>query len=198
MLVGVPVRRARSCCFFRKSPSLRFVGFPLTPLLDIVAFVTLSIFGKISHNSWLIALAVTVDLHPTCRLGLRGHAHFRNVGSPLELVPGSGCRFAPAFAGGCDCDPHAACSSTCNMQSLITVNSSIISFGVCSRVVRASAFSAVQDRALIEVQFPLVLVLPVLLHQAINSRFRSRLAKGFRSVSADRRLRSSALLEQDC
>ena len=138
---------------------LTFVGFPHTPLLDMVTAVALSIFGGTSHHSWLIALAVTTDLHSTCQLDLlltsphcvrctAGTSDLR-LSSLLALAAGS----LLVFAGGCCCDRHAESSSPCNMPTLITVNSNNISLGVLSSVV----------------QFPLVLKLHVLLHPAINS-----------------------------
>ena len=51
-----------------ESPVLMFVGFPLTPLLEMVTAVALSIFWETLHHLWLIAHAVTTDLHLTCRM----------------------------------------------------------------------------------------------------------------------------------
>ena len=74
---GRPDRSANSCCaswcvvhVVVESPVLTFVGFHRTPLLDMVTAVALSIFGEALHHLWLIALAVTTDLHSTCRLDL--------------------------------------------------------------------------------------------------------------------------------
>ena len=65
----VVVRRTRRVVSV-ESPVLTFVGFSVAPLLDRVTAVALSIFGRTSHHSWLISLAVTADLHSTCRLDL--------------------------------------------------------------------------------------------------------------------------------
>ena len=62
----VVVRRTRR----RESPVLRFVGFPLTLLLEMVTAVAVSIFNETLHHLWLIALAVTTGIHSICRLDL--------------------------------------------------------------------------------------------------------------------------------
>ena len=61
-------------------------------------------------------------------------------------------------------------------------------------VLVSHAHVAVKDRVLISVQLPLVLMLLALLHATLNSQSRPRPAKRCHSVSADRRLRSCALL----
>ena len=66
----VVVRRRRRRVVSVESPDVTVVGFALTPLLDMVTAVALSIFGVTSHCLWLIALAVTADLHSTPRLDL--------------------------------------------------------------------------------------------------------------------------------
>ena len=146
----------------------------------------LSIFGRTSRHSWLIALAVTADLHSTCQLGLPSHAHCICCTAvdrcQLEVAPGSGCGFAPRLRWLC---LRLARGVFVALQHLITDHRELqqhLLGGSRRRFVRASALSAVQDRALIGVQFPLVLMPPVLLHPAITRVLRSRLAKRCRSV----------------
>ena len=97
------------------------------------------------------------------------------------------------------------------MPTLTTVNSGNFSFGNSSLIRSASALSAVQVRALIGVQFQLVLMLSVLLHVGLTrhmvmnvtisnqlafpGRDSSSVVVPFRPIDA---LRSSALFVQDC
>ena len=176
----------------------------------MVTAVALSIFGGTSYHSWLIALAVTADLHSTGQLDLlltslhcvrctADWIDLRNVRSPPELAPDSGCRFAPRLRWRLWLRPaRGIFTSPCNMLSLITVNSSNFSLRISPSIRPCVSSLCCASSRTHRCSFPLVLMLPVLLHPAINSRSRSRLAKRYRSVSADRRLRSSALLVQDC
>ena len=110
----------------------------------------------------------------------------RNVGSPLELAPGSGCRFAPRLRWRLWLRPARGVFTTCNMRSLITVNSINIFLGVSSSIrpcVHSSVFSFHSSSC----------CLPCCFQQSTRV-LRSRLAKRCYFVSADRHKKGQLFL----
>ena len=191
---SVVVRRTR-----RRRKSCPFVGCPLAPLLNMVTTVALSILGGTSHHLWLITLAVTTDLHSTCPLDfLLASPHcvrctadwmdFRNVRSPPELAPGSGCRVAPRLRLRLLLRParsafialkHAHADHRELQQLLLedlVVDSSVRQLSLLCRFAHSSVFSF----------HPSSCCLSCCIQQSTRVP-RSRLAKRCPSVSADRR-----------
>ena len=110
-----------------ESPVVTFVLCSLTPLLDMVTTVALSILRGTSHHSWLVALADTtvpfdfvnwnfcwfrLTASAVLLIGSVSEASDFRLNSLLALAAG----LLFSCAGGCDCNRRAASSTACNTQ----------------------------------------------------------------------------------